>query len=41
MATCPNGNWTAETLTRTITLASYTYTLNFAGYNGSYITVTP
>jgi hypothetical protein len=39
-ATCPNGNWTKETLTGTITLSSFTYTLTFAGFSGPYITIT-
>jgi hypothetical protein len=39
-ATCPNGNWTKETLESTITLASFTYTLHFAGFTGDYITIT-
>jgi hypothetical protein len=40
-ATCPNGNWTKETLDSTITLSSFTYTLHFAGFTGNYITITP
>lgn len=39
-ATCPNGNWTKETLTSTITLVSFTYTLHFVGFTGNYITIT-
>jgi hypothetical protein len=39
-ATCPNGNWTKETLDSTITLSSFTYTLTFAGFSGPYITIT-
>jgi hypothetical protein len=39
-ATCPNGNWTKETLTGTIALSSFTYTLTFAGFEGAYITIT-
>jgi hypothetical protein len=39
-ATCPNGNWTKEALTGTIALASFTYTLHFAGFTGNYITIT-
>jgi hypothetical protein len=39
-ATCPNGNWTKEALTGTITLTSFTYTLHFAGFTGDYITIT-
>jgi hypothetical protein len=37
--TCPNSNWT-PTLGSAITLSSYTYTLQFAGFNGPYITIT-
>ena len=39
-ATCPNGNWTKETLHSTITLSSFTYTLTFAGFTSPYITIT-
>jgi len=39
-ATCPNGNWTKETLPGSITLSSFTYTLTFAGFSGAYITIT-
>jgi hypothetical protein len=39
-ATCPNGNWTKELLSGTITLSSFTYTLTFAGFSGPYITIT-
>jgi len=39
-ATCPNGNWTKETLESTISLASFTYTLHFTGFTGDYITIT-
>jgi hypothetical protein len=39
-ATCPNGNWTKETLAGSITLSSFTYTLHFAGFTGNYITIT-
>ena len=39
-ATCPNGNWTKETLDSTITLSSFTYTLMFTGFAGPYITIT-
>jgi hypothetical protein len=40
-ATCPNGNWTKETLTSTIALSTFKYTLHFAGFTGDYITITP
>lgn len=40
MATCPNGNWTKELLSGTVTLSSFTYTLTFAGLSGPYITIT-
>jgi|SRR5215216_2092377 len=47
LATCPNGNWTKETLTSTITLTSFTYTLTFVDkvtgeplFPGPYITIT-
>lgn len=40
MATCPNGNWTKELESGTVTLSSFTYTLTFAGFNGPYITIT-
>jgi len=40
LATCPNGNWTKEIQNDTITLASFTYTLHFAGFTGNYITIT-
>jgi len=36
--TCPNPNWT-PVLASPITLASSTYTLTFAGFNGAYITI--
>jgi hypothetical protein len=39
-ATCPNGNWTKETLTGTIALSGFTYTLTFAGFSTPYITIT-
>jgi hypothetical protein len=39
-ATCPNGNWTKETLDSTRTLSSFTYTLTFAGFTSPYITIT-
>jgi hypothetical protein len=39
-ATCPNGNWTKSVEGGTITLASFTYTLTFAGFSGPYITIT-
>jgi hypothetical protein len=39
-ATCPNGNWTKETLGSTVTLSSFTYTLHFTGFTGDYITIT-
>jgi hypothetical protein len=39
-ATCPNGNWTKETLSGTVTLSSFTYTLTFAGFSQPYITIT-
>lgn len=39
-ATCPNGNWTKETLAGSIVLSSFTYTLHFAGFTGNYITIT-
>jgi hypothetical protein len=37
--TCPNPNWT-PTLSGPITLQSFTYNLQFAGFSGSYITIT-
>jgi hypothetical protein len=37
--TCPNPNWT-PTLSGGITLQSFTYTLQFAGFSGPYITIT-
>jgi hypothetical protein len=40
MATCPNGNWTKELESGTVTLSSFTYTLTFAGLSGPYITIT-
>jgi hypothetical protein len=40
MATCPNGNWTKELESGTVTLASFTYTLTFDGFSGPYITIT-
>lgn len=39
-ATCPNGNWTKETLDSTIALSSFTYTLTFTGFSSPYITIT-
>jgi hypothetical protein len=39
-ATCPNGNWTKETLESSIALTSFTYTLDFAGFTGHFITIT-
>jgi hypothetical protein len=40
-ATCPNGNWTKETLAGSVTLSSYVYTLTFAGFTSPYIRITP
>ena len=40
-ATCPNGNWTKSLAGGSPTLVSWTYTLTFAGFSGSYITITP
>jgi hypothetical protein len=40
LATCPNGNWTKETLAGSQTLSSFTYTLTFAGFTSPYITIT-
>jgi hypothetical protein len=37
--TCPNPNWT-PTIPGGITLSSFTYTVSFAGFSGSYITIT-
>lgn len=38
--TCPNPNWTPEVQAgTTVTLASSTYTLSFAGFTGAYITI--
>ena len=37
--TCPNPNWT-PTLQGPITLQSFTYTVQFAGFSGPYITIT-
>jgi hypothetical protein len=39
-ATCPNGNWTKELQAGTVTLSSFTYTLQFFGFTGAYITIT-
>jgi hypothetical protein len=39
-ATCPNGNWTKETLDSSVALSSFTYTLHFTGFTGNYITIT-
>jgi hypothetical protein len=38
--TCPNTGWT-PTIPGGITLSSFTYTVSFAGFNGSFITITP
>jgi hypothetical protein len=38
--TCPNPNWT-PTIPGGITLSSFTYTVSFEGFTGSYITITP
>jgi hypothetical protein len=38
-ATCPNGNWRKETLESTIAVSSFTYTLQFDGFSGNYITL--
>jgi len=40
-ATCPNGNWTKETLTSTIAASGFTYTLTFAGFDSPYILIDP
>src|SRR5918994_5929174 len=40
LATCPNRNWTKETLAGSIALTSFTYTLHFVGFEGNYITIT-
>jgi len=37
--TCPNPNWT-PTIPGGIHLSSFTYTLQFAGFTGNYITIT-
>ena len=37
--TCPNPNWTPE-LAGPITLSSFTYTVQFVGFSGPYITIT-
>jgi hypothetical protein len=37
-ATCPNGNWT-KLLEAGPTLTSYVYTLTFAGFTQSYISI--
>jgi hypothetical protein len=37
--TCPNPNWT-PVLASPITVQSFTYTLTFTGFTGSYITIT-
>ena len=39
-ATCPNGNWTKSLAGGSITLASFAYTLTFAGFSAPYITIT-
>src|SRR5215208_4266040 len=40
-ATCPNGNWTKETLTSSIAVSGCTYTLTFAGFDSPYILIDP
>jgi len=40
-ATCPNGNWTKETLASTIAVSGFTYTLTFAGFDSPYILIDP
>jgi hypothetical protein len=40
MATCPNGNWTKELESGTVTLSSFIYTLHFAGFTGNYLRIT-
>jgi hypothetical protein len=37
---CPNPNWTAEILASSIILESFTYTVTFKGFEGTYITIT-
>ena len=37
--TCPNPNWTKK-LGTAITLSSFTYTVQFVGFSGPYITIT-
>jgi hypothetical protein len=37
--TCPNPNWTPQ-LQGPITLSSFTYTVQFVGFSGPYITIT-
>jgi hypothetical protein len=39
-ATCPNGNWTKEVRAGSLSLASYTYALTFAGFGSPYILIT-
>jgi hypothetical protein len=39
LATCPNPNWTAEVLASSISLASFTYTLTFVGFDDPAITI--
>jgi hypothetical protein len=38
-ATCPNGNWTKDAVESTIALSGFTYTLQFDGFSGFYITL--
>jgi hypothetical protein len=40
LATCPNGNWTKETLAGSIEVVGFTYTLHFVGFTGDFITIT-
>jgi hypothetical protein len=39
-ADCPNPNWTPSVLAGSITLASFTYSLTFAGFSSPYIVIT-
>jgi hypothetical protein len=39
-ATCPNGNWTKEVRSGSITLSSFTYELTFDGFADPFITIT-
>jgi hypothetical protein len=40
LASCPNPNWDAKVRPGSVTLAGFTFTVDFVGFSGPYITIT-